>query len=558
MGLIIDNFAGGGGASIALEEALGRKVDIAINHDPDAIAMHEANHPDTLHLQEDVFAIDPAAVCRGQPIDVAWFSPDCKHFSRAKGGAPVSKKIRGLAWVVLRWASLPEWQRPQVIFLENVTEFQTWCPVKRNGQPDMSRKGETFRLWVSHLEALGYSVDWRELVASDYGAPTIRKRLFLVARRAGEPIRWPEPTHGDPRKPGFRKAGLKPWRTAAEIIDWTIPCPSIFNRDRPLAEKTLRRIARGIQRYVIDNPQPFIVPVTHTKAGDLSFPADEPLRTITTAKGGEMALVEPILIAGPHLLNLTHGVRIEDLDAPMMTITGANRGEKAIIAPTLIQTGYGEREGQAPRALDIEAPLGTVVAGGAKHALVAAFLAQHNDGPRNQNNAGRSAGEPVSTITGRGTQQAVVTSHLLKLRGTARDGQPVTEPMPTLTAGGLHVGEVRAFLIKYFGTDQDPRLEEPLHTVTTKDRFGLVTVHGQTYQIADIGMRMLAEHELYAAQGFLQVRPNYNIRPVINGKQMTKTASIARCGNSVSPPPAIALVRLNAPMFSVLKKREAA
>lgn len=519
MGLIIDNFAGGGGASIALEEALGRKVDIAINHDPDAIAMHQANHPDTLHLQEDVFAIDPAAVCKGQPIDVAWFSPDCKHFSRAKGGAPVSKKIRGLAWVVLRWASLPEWQRPQVIFLENVTEFQTWCPVKRNGQPDMSRNGETFRLWVSHLEALGYTVDWRELVASDYGAPTIRKRLFLVARRDGEPIRWPESTHGDPRKPGFRKSGMKPWRTAAEIIDWSIPCPSIFNRDRPLAEKTLRRIARGIQRYVINNPQPFIVPVTHTKAGDLSFPTDEPLRTITTAKGGEMALVEPTLIAGPHLLNLTHGVRIEDLDDPMMTITGANRGEKA---------------------------------------LVAAFLAQHNDGPRNQNNSGRAASEPVSTITGRGTQQAVVTSHLLKLRGTAKDGQPVTDPMPTLTAGGLHVGEVRAFLLKYYGNETEGHdLTAPLGTVTTKDRFGLVTVHGQTYQIADIGMRMLAEHELYAAQGFLQVRPDYNIRPVINGKRMTKTASIARCGNSVSPPPAIALVRLNAPMFSILQKSAA-
>lgn len=273
---------------------------------------------------------------------------------------------------------------------------------------------------------------------------------------------------------------------------------------------------------------------------------------------GEMALVQPKLIAGPHLLNLTHGVRIEDLDAPMMTITGANRGEKAIIAPTLIQTGYGEREGQAPRALDIEAPLGTVVAGGAKHALVAAFLAQHNDGPRNQSNAGRAAGEPVSTITGRGTQQAVVTSHLLKLRGTAKDGQPVTEPLPTLTAGGLHVGEVRAFLLKYYGNETEGHdMSAPLGTVTTRDRFGLVTVHGQTYQIADIGMRMLAEHELYAAQGFLQVRPNYNIRPMINGKKMTKTASIARCGNSVSPPPAIALVRLNAPMFSILERSAA-
>jgi DNA (cytosine-5)-methyltransferase 1 len=511
MGLIIDNFAGGGGASVALEEALGRPVDIAINHDPDAIAMHKANHPDTLHLQEDVFAIRPAELCAGRPIDVAWFSPDCKHFSRAKGGAPVSKKIRGLAWVVLRWASLPKWQRPRVIFLENVTEFQTWCPVKRNGQPDMSKKGETFRLWVSHLEALGYAVEWRELVASDFGAPTIRKRLFLVARCDGEPIHWPEPTHGDPSAKGFRESGLSPWRTAAEIIDWSIPCPSIFERKRPLADKTLARIARGIQRYVIDDPQPFIV-------------------------------------------NLTHGVRLESIDLPMKTITGANRGEKALVAPTLIQTGYGEREGQSPRTLDLQRPLGTVVAGGSKHALVAAFLAQHNGGPRNGSLSGRSADAPISTITGRGTQQQLVTSHLLKLRGTCKDGQPVTEPAPTITAGGMHIGEVRAFLLKYYGAGVGQSVKEPLHTVTVKERFGLVTIHGETFQIADIGMRMLAEHELYAAQGFLQVRPDYAIRPVINGKKMTKTASIARCGNSVSPPPAIELVRANAPMFSILHR----
>lgn len=512
MGLIIDNFAGGGGASVALEEALGRPVDIAINHDPDAIAMHEANHPNTLHLQEDVFAIKPAELCAGRPIDVAWFSPDCKHFSRAKGGAPVSKKIRGLAWVVLRWASLPEWQRPRVIFLENVTEFQTWCPVKRNGQPDMSKKGETFRLWVSHLEALGYCVEWRELVASDYGAPTIRKRLFLVARCDGEPIRWPDPTHGDPSAKGFAKSGLTPWRTAADIIDWSIPCPSIFERKRPLAEKTLARIARGIQRYVIDDPQPFIVPVTHTKSGDLSYPSREPLRTITTAKGGEMALV----------------------------------------APTIVSVGHGDSGGR--REYPATQPALTVTAGGNHQALVAAFLAQHNGGPRNGSLSGRSADAPISTITGRGTQQQLVTSHLLKLRGTCKDGQPVTEPAPTITAGGLHIGEVRAFLLKYYGAGVGQSVNEPLHTVTTKERFGLVTIHGETFQIADIGMRMLAEHELYAAQGFLQVRPDYVIRPFINGKKMTKTASIARCGNSVSPPPAIELVRSNAPMFSILEK----
>ncbi|MDJ0922097.1 MAG: DNA cytosine methyltransferase [Henriciella sp.] len=531
MGLIIDNFAGGGGASVALEQALGRKVDIAINHDPDAIAMHAANHPETEHYQDDVFSVDKAAICKGQPIDVAWFSPDCKHFSRAKGRAPVSKRVRGLAWVVLQWAALPKWQRPRVIFLENVEEFQTWGPICRQGYPDKSKAGETFRLWVSHLEALGYTVEWRSLVASDYGAPTIRKRLFLVARCDGEPIRWPEPTHADPKL----KTGLKPWRTAAEIIDWSLPCPSIFSRKRPLKPNTMARIARGLQRYVFNNPQPFIV-------------------------------------------NLTHGGRVEAVSEPLKTVTAANRGEKALVTPTLIQTGYGERKGQKPRALDLFKPLGTVVSGGSKHALVAptivsvghgysggrreypvaqpaltitsggnhqalvaAFLAQHNTGV-----TGHKADKPMSTITGRGTQQQVVTSHLIKMRGTGT-GSATDAPVHTLTAGGQHIGEVRAFLIKYFGTQQKPELAEPLHTVTTKDRFGLVMVHGEPYEIVDIGMRMLVPHELYAAQGFPD---DYIIRPEINGKVMTKSASIARCGNSVSPPPAVALIEANAPMFS--------
>lgn len=517
MGLIVDNFAGGGGASVALERALGRKVDIAVNHDAEAIAMHTANHPDTRHYQEDVFHIRPAEVCTGAPIDVAWFSPDCTHFSKARGKAPVSKRVRGLAWVVMKWAALPKWQRPRVIFLENVEEFLTWGPIDKSGYPIKDRQGETFRLWKSNLESLGYVIDWKILKASDYGAPTIRKRLFLVARCDGEPIRWPEPTHGDPRKPGFAKSGLKPWRTAADIIDWSIPCHSIFERTRPLKPKTLARIARGIKRYVLDDPQPFIVPVTHSRAGDMAFPSDEPLRTITTAKGGEMALVTPTLVhAGPHILNLTHGGRVEDIDEPMKTITGANRGEKALI--------------------------------------VASFLAQHNAGPNNNGLTGRSAEAPLSTVTVRGTQQAVVTSHLLKLRGTARDGQRVTEPVPTITAGGLHVGEVRAFLVKYFSTAVGQTVDEPFHTITAKPRFGLVTVHGETYQIADIGMRMLSEAELFRAQGFPD---GYIIRPEINGKPMTKSASIARCGNSVCPDVADAIIQANAPMFSRLERSAA-
>lgn len=503
MGLIIDYFAGGGGASTAMEQALGRTVDIAVNHDADAIAMHEANHPHTLHLQENVWAVSPAETCAGRPIDVMWFSPDCKHFSRAKGGAPVSKRVRGLAWVVLRWAALPKWQRPRVIFLENVEEFQTWGPLCKRGRPIAKDMGETFRLWVSHLEALGYRVEWRVLRACDYGAPTIRKRLFLVARCDGEPIRWPEPTHANP---DLKKRGMKPWRTAADIIDWSIPCPSIFERKIPLKDKTMARIARGIMRYVVDNPQPFIVPITHTKAGNMAYPVREPVRTITTAKGGEMA----------------------------------------VVAPTLVSVGHGFSGGR--REYPIDAPALTVTAGGNHQALVAAFLAQHNDGPRNKGLTGRAADAPISTITGRGTQQQVVTSHLLKLRGTSKDGRPIDEPAPTVTAGGLHIGEVRAFLLKYYGNEADGHdLTGPLGTVTTRDRFGLVTVAGAEYVIADIGMRMLAPHELYAAQGF---PPEYVIQPMIDGRPMSKSASIARCGNSVSPPVARALVEANAPMFS--------
>lgn len=532
MGLIVDNFAGGGGASVALEEALGRKVDIAVNHDPEAIAMHTANHPDTKHFCEDVFAVDPVKACAGQAIDVAWFSPDCKHFSRAKGKAPVSKRVRGLAWVVLKWASLPKWQRPRVIFLENVEEFQSWGPICKRGYPDKSKAGQTFRLWVSHLEALGYTVDWQTLKASDYGTPTIRKRLFLVARCDGEPIVWPEPTHADPKL----KTGLKPWRTAADIIDWSLPCPSIFSRKRPLAEKTMARIARGLQRYVFDAAEPFIVPVTHTKAGNLAYPSSEPMRTITTAKGGELALVTPMVA------NLTHGVRIESLEEPAKTITAAHRGEKALIAPNLISVGHGYSGGR--REYPMDQPALTVTSGGNHQAVVAAFLAQHNTGM-----TGNDARQPLSTIVHRGTQQQVVTSHLIKMRGTGT-GSPADEPVHTLTSGGQHVGEVRAFLLKYFGTDQAPELAEPLHTVTTKHRFGLVMVHGEPFQIVDIGMRMLAPHELYAAQGFPS---DYIIRPDFNGKPMTKTSSIAKCGNSVCRHPAKALIRANAPMFSRLE-----
>jgi DNA (cytosine-5)-methyltransferase 1 len=481
--LVVDLFAGGGGASTGIEQALGRHVDIAVNHDPEAVSLHQANHPQTRHFVSDVFEVDPLAVTEGRPIGLLWASPDCKHFSKAKGGKPVSKKIRGLAWVVVKWARLV---RPRIICLENVEEFQTWGPLTDAGLPCPDRKGKTFQRWVAQLRNLGYAVEWRELRACDYGAPTIRKRLFLVARCDGQPIQWPAPTHGK---------GLKPYRTAAECIDWSLPCPSIFERERPLAEATLRRIAHGIKRYVIDAARPFIVPVTHNQGTNVA-PVDQPLRTITTAK----------------------------------------RGEFALAVPALQTIGYGERAGQHPRVQDIGAPLGTCV-GANKHALVAAFLAKHYGG---HETPGTPLDKPCSTVTTQ-DHHHLVTSNLAKLRGTSNSAAS-DAPLGTVSAQGFHHAEVRALLLKYYGTDQDPQLREPLHTVTTKDRFGLVTVHGEDYFIADIGMRMLQPRELYRAQGFPD---SYAIDRGADGRVLSKAAQVRMCGNSVCPPLARAIVEAN-------------
>lgn len=534
--LIVDNFAGGGGASCGIEMALKRPVNIAVNHDPEAVGMHLMNHPLTDHHCENVWDIRPADVCKGRPVALAWFSPDCKHFSKAKGGKPVEKKIRGLAWIVLRWAATV---RPRVICLENVEEFTSWGPLLPDGKPDPAKKGVEFRSFVNALKHHGYVVDWRELKACDYGVPTIRKRLFLVARCDGRPIIWPKPTHGP------AGSGLLPYRTAAECIDWSIPCPSIFERERPLVENTLIRIAKGIQRFVIDNPNPFIV-------------------------------------------NLTHGGRLEPLDEPLRTITCAKRGEKALVTPTLIQTGYGERKGQQPRALDIEKPLGTVVAGGVKHALVtptivgvggragqsrprsgdeplatitskgdaavvAAFLAQHNNHQGAIPSTGRPIDEPISTITARGTQQNIVVSHMMKMRGD-NVGSRMDEPLHTISAGGTHHAQVNAFLIKYFGASVAQDMRDPLGTLTTKDKFGLVTIHGEEYQIVDIGMRMLTPRELYRAQGFpdsyiidraMMAEQNIDGVWIVEEKPLNKTAQVRMCGNSVCPPLAKAVIEAN-------------
>lgn len=489
--LVVDNFAGGGGASTGIEQALGRSVDIAVNHDPEAIAMHRVNHPATAHYCESVFKVDPVQITGNQPVGLAWFSPDCTHHSKAKGGAPRSPRVRGLAWVVIRWARRV---KPRVIMLENVEEFQDWGPLCEAGHPIREKAGTTFRLWLNQLRAAGYKVEHRELRACDYGAPTTRKRLFVIARRDGLPIVWPQLTHGP---------GRLPYRTAAECIDWSLPCPSIFERTRPLAENTQRRIARGIMKYVVNAAEPFIVPFTHGEG-----------RPGGVQRWGSGAC---------------------SVDAPMPTLT--TKAKHVLCSPTLVQTGYGEREGQAPRVPGIEKPLGTVVAGGQKHALVAAFLAKHYGG---NETPGTALHRSIDTITTQ-DHHALVASTITKLRGT-NTGHATDEPLQTISAHGTHFAEVRALLLKFYSTDQDPKLKEPLHTVTTRDRFGLVTVHGEQYAIADIGMRMLQPRELYRAQGFPE---NYVIEFEHNGRPLPKHAQVRMCGNSVCPPIAAALVRAN-------------
>ncbi|HGK7313642.1 TPA: DNA cytosine methyltransferase [Aeromonas hydrophila subsp. hydrophila] len=535
--IVVDNFAGGGGASTGIEMALGRSPEIAINHDPDAISMHTVNHPTTEHYCESVWDIVPRDVVTGRPVGLVWLSPDCKHFSKAKGSTPVSKKIRGLAWVTLRWAATV---RPRVIMLENVEEFQTWGPLlidaEGNARPDPAKKGRTFNSFINALRRQGYKVEWRELRACDYGTPTIRKRLFLIARRDGAPIVWPKPTHGDPTSAEVKAGKLLPWPTAADVIDWSIPCPSIFERKRPLAENTLRRIAKGLERFVINAAEPFIVKCNHTSTRTVydcfrGQGINEPLQTVTATPG--FALVQPQL--APFITEHANASQQRNMpaDEPLRTICAQVKGGHFALVAPVIARQFGNSVGQS-----VEGPLGTVMAKADKSQLVTAFLAKHYTGV-----VGAELTQPLPTVT-TVDHNALVTSHLVKLRGTCQHGQPVTEPMPTVTAGGLHIGEVRAFLLKYYGTDSTIPCSEPLHTVTTRDRFGLVTVRGEDYQIVDIGMRMLEPHELFAAQGF---PADYVIDHDATGKKFTKTAQVARCGNAVCPPLAAALVRANLP-----------
>ena len=563
--LIVDEFACGGGMSEAIEQAIGRHVDIAVNHDDDACSMHAANHPQTEHHWKDVFEVCPRKATRGRAVGLLPLSPDCTHHSQARGGQPRSKQLRGLAWVAVRWAGV---KHPRIITLENVKQILQWgpliakrCPktrrvVKLDGTvaapgervpvqqqhlvPDPARAGQTWRAFVRALERQGYVVEWRVLCAADYGAPTTRSRLFMVARCDGAPIVWPEPTHF--KNP---KRGQKRWRSAAECIDWSIPGRSIFEREKPLADATLRRVAHGMKRYVLDSADPFIVDtesgsafITKFNTGSVGVDMREPVPTVTAggkparpSTGSTIGLVAATIVQAGHGQGTPDAPRwsygAKDMREPVGTVT-ASGGGQALAVGTLVQMGYGEREGQAPRALDAQQPLGTVVGAG-KFAAVTAFVEQANGG-FNATPA-RDAREPMSTSTASGSQQRLVTATM---------AQPGLTPEQE--AGALRCA---AFLIRYYGQGgQLGDLREPMSTSTTKDRLALVTVwlKGTPYVVVDIQLRMLTPRELYNANGFPKT---YIIDRGHDGRVFSKSTQVWMCGNSVPPPLGRAVIAAN-------------
>ena len=578
--IIVDNFAGGGGASTGIELATGRVVDIAINHDPDAILMHRTNHPHTMHYQASVWDVDPVEVCGGRPVGLAWFSPDCKHFSKAKGGKPVDRNIRGLAWIVLRWAGTV---RPRVIILENVEEFQTWGPVRR-GHPVKSKTGQTFHQWLGQLEALGYAVEWRELVAADYGAPTTRKRFFLIARSDGRPIVWPEQTHAPADSPAVKAGAKKPWRSAAEIIDWSLPTPSIFATKeeiwkrygvaavRPLAKNTMRRVARGVDKFVIRSASPFLVIVNHS--GDFRGQGlGDPLQTITEKHGYGVAspVMAPLTM---HNNQNAVGTAITD---PVNTITGTSAGgHQMVIAPTLAAIG---QTGGGDRCRSVKEPTHTQVSKAEECVVCPAMIQYHTE--RTERVRGQSVTDPIMTIdasnryglaaaslmkyygTGSGQEvrepvhtilskehAALQTAHMVKLKGTNLGGQ-AQDPVQTITAGGCHHGVVITRIVKAEqGADLGnwPKIRAALNEFcgyTLEDtEVILFLIGGAWYFMADIGLRMLTPRELYRANGF---PGDYKIERDYTGREYGKTKQVARCGNAVPPPFATALVRANLP-----------
>jgi DNA (cytosine-5)-methyltransferase 1 len=576
--IVADWFAGGGGMAEAIEQAIGRHVDVSCNHDDDAISMHRANHPQSRHLVEDVRTVCARLASQWLPVGLFHMSPDCTHHSQAKGGQPRDRALRALSWVGIRWAGQV---RPRIITLENVKQILQWgqliakrdpatgrvlkldgtvakpgerVPVEQQFLvPDPKRVGALWRRFVALLRGVGYVVDWRVLCAADYGVPTTRARLFMVARCDGAPIVWPEPTHF--KKPA---SGQKRWRAAAECIDWSLASRSIFGRPRPLAEATMRRIAAGMQKYVLGSPDPFIVKFRGQSPGtSLHAPID----TITAGSGRRPAGAGHAMgLATPILVPVTHGGdRANKVSDPLRTVTTAKGGEFALAAATLVQTSYGERKGQAPRILDLQQPLGTVVAGGQKHGLVSAFLAQANAGfnEREAPSAGHDARAPLTTVTNKGSQQQLVTAHLAHLRGNC-DARALDEPLRTVSAGGEHhavveyllsqdheAGALRcaAFLMRYHGSGgQWADVRDPMTTVTTHDRLALVTVwiRGEPWVIVDICLRMLEPRELYRAQGFPDT---YVINRGHDGRVFSKSTQIRLCGNAVPPGLGAAVIR---------------
>lgn len=579
-----DSFAGWGGASLGIKIATGRSPHVAINHNDVAIAMHTVNCPDTTHYCESVYDVDPVKACGGRTPDVAWFSPDCTHHSRAKGDTPKDNALRGLAGIVPTWVRafheaglLP----PRLIVVENVPEFEFWGPLGADGKPLKSKRGETFKAWIQELKDLGYKVDFKRLRAHLYGTPTSRERLFIIARADGFAPVWPRPSHGE-RGNGF---GLPAFRTAADCIGWHIPALSIFATKaeakafakqyhcgipkRPLAPKTLARIAKGLQRFVIDNPKPFYMPVSHGEHRDGQgrvYDIDEPMRTVTAAHRGEYGVVEPLIASIDNQSNVDGG--IHSAATPLRTATTKNRF--GIVAPLLVQTGQGERASSAarptaqePRALDIEKPLTTIVGCGRRQALAELFLEQASEGTLPTTKAewvawvarnfgdratggwagGERADGPLSTVTARDHHSLVATS-IVKLKGSCADGQRADEPLDSVCAQGTHFAEVRAFLTKYYGTGGAANIDAPLDTATAKARFGIVTIEGNDYQIVDITFRMLTPRELARCQGF----PDTYVLDVDGaGRHLTLEEQVRLVGNSVPPPVAAAIVTANVP-----------
>lgn len=628
--LIIDSFAGGGGASTGIEMALGRSPDVAINHSAKALALHAANHPETLHLDSNIWDVEPLTVTKGRHVGLLWASPDCKHFSKAKGAAPRDRNIRDLAWVVVKWA---EFAKPDVICLENVEEFRTWGPLDNDSQPIKELAGIEFERWSRRLRRAGYRMQWRELRACDYGAPTIRKRFFMVARRDGRPIVWPKPTHGDPKSVAVRKGKLLPWIGAHTCIDWSLPCPSIFDTGaeimakhglravRPLARNTLARVARGMGRYVIEAERPFLVSLKGTDRRD--SPVDAPHPTVLAGGGHSALIVSSIVGCGgragqsrpsggdepfatvtakadacvttallaPYLATFYghtdgRGKRAADLVEPLRTVTVENRhavvapvlnyaqqggGNRAatdphhticasrkdqngLIAATMVHVGNGERPGQAPRALDIGAPLNTVVAGGVKHYPVAAFLAQQNGGPRMGQHAGHDLRDPISTIAASGSHQTPVAAWFAKYYGTG-DGARTDDPMHTVTVKDRMAHMQAQLAAPPFAPEHHARARQVAkflreHGAWDGGEFVTLEIGGASYVVIDIGMRMLTPRELFRAQGFPE---DYVIEGVWNQDEdgewhwqaFAKDVQVSCCGNSVCPPLAAALVRAN-------------